>query len=419
MGLLDFVKSAGQFKVKTRERTLVDGEVALLTETAGSLFLLQMMVGSLFPVSHTYCGLRLGEFGIIVSEEYLLLDRFDAPMKKARTRGGVDSPIAEEFVSSFVTPTSEHDYEDESISTHDNNVRTCPLSDQYFNLSSSSADTDILTFPKVAPPIPSLHADANIAGLVQSRRRGFVSALDWGGGTVPSLGTRLREVILPLWIMGGGIIVREKFEQKFLKSSEAVQQRDAKIVVLKTKLEKAENEAVGVLSGQVSGLEYVRDGLKGKVMELESECERLRGQVEGEAKLKERFVAMQDAKVQRLVDRGSALDARLSELSYQVDSKIYSHMLTAVAGRRWIIGHGLRLAFMKCCQSLDYQTALEKARLPDFCKLQLVLEQVLLGKLWRLPLLLAQRDRKGVDHRAWLLQEVATSGRMIVPWPLP
>ncbi|GJR43105.1 hypothetical protein Tco_1311208 [Tanacetum coccineum] len=35
-------------------------------------------------------------------------------------------------------------------------------------------------------------------------------------------------------------------------------------------------------------------------------------------------------------------------------------MLTAVAGRRWIIGHGLRLAFMKCCQSLDYQTALGK-----------------------------------------------------------
>nr|GEU44238.1 transposase (putative), gypsy type [Tanacetum cinerariifolium] len=34
MGLLDFVKSANPFKVKVRERTLVEGEVPLLIETA-------------------------------------------------------------------------------------------------------------------------------------------------------------------------------------------------------------------------------------------------------------------------------------------------------------------------------------------------------------------------------------------------
>nr|GEX77799.1 hypothetical protein [Tanacetum cinerariifolium] len=120
------------------------------------------------------------------------------------------------------------------------------------------------------------------------------------------------------------ITIREKFEKKFTDSSKVIQQRDAKIVELRSKLEKAEGAAANVvklhrqvsqleatiiakveelaglsvknakLSRQVSGLESVRDGLKGKVVELVSEYERLRDQVEGEAKLKEQFMAIQD-----------------------------------------------------------------------------------------------------------------------------
>nr|GFB66156.1 transposase (putative), gypsy type [Tanacetum cinerariifolium] len=32
-------------------------------------------------------------------------------------------------------------------------------------------------------------------------------------------------------------------------------------------------------------------------------------------------------------------------------------MLTAIAGRRWVIGHGLRLAMMKCAESLKMRQA--------------------------------------------------------------
>ncbi|GKA72069.1 hypothetical protein Tco_0778285 [Tanacetum coccineum] len=35
-------------------------------------------------------------------------------------------------------------------------------------------------------------------------------------------------------------------------------------------------------------------------------------------------------------------------------------MLTAVTRRRWVIGHGLRLDFMTCCQSIEYQTAIAR-----------------------------------------------------------
>ncbi|GJT72689.1 hypothetical protein Tco_1031975 [Tanacetum coccineum] len=37
--------------------------------------------------------------------------------------------------------------------------------------------------------------------------------------------------------------------------------------------------------------------------------------------------------------------------------ELYPHMLTAIAGRRWVIRHGLRLAFMKCAESLELRQA--------------------------------------------------------------
>ncbi|GJV75989.1 hypothetical protein Tco_1507573 [Tanacetum coccineum] len=33
------------------------------------------------------------------------------------------------------------------------------------------------------------------------------------------------------------------------------------------------------------------------------------------------------------------------------DKELYPHMLTAIAGRRWVIGHDMRLAVMKCAES--------------------------------------------------------------------
>nr|GEW20597.1 hypothetical protein [Tanacetum cinerariifolium] len=48
---------------------------------------------------------------------------------------------------------------------------------------------------------------------------------------------------------------------------------------------------------------------------------------------------------------GSPGDARLDALSIDFNEELYPHMLTAIAGRRWVIGHGLRLAIMKCAES--------------------------------------------------------------------
>ncbi|GJT14407.1 hypothetical protein Tco_0861449 [Tanacetum coccineum] len=47
------------------------------------------------------------------------------------------------------------------------------------------------------------------------------------------------------------------------------------------------------------------------------------------------------------------IDARLDALSIDFDKELYPHMLTAIAGHRWVIMHGLRLAVMKYVESTE------------------------------------------------------------------
>ncbi|GKB84110.1 hypothetical protein Tco_0956382, partial [Tanacetum coccineum] len=133
MGFLDFVNSADPFKVKTDERTLAENEVPLLTETKD-------MVISHFPqsislVNHTIqneLSVNVGKRkkkvafaagstprkkarteGVIISDSRpatvgkspTALRRLIKQSSQAGTGSGSSTPAAEDFVSSFVTPT--------------------------------------------------------------------------------------------------------------------------------------------------------------------------------------------------------------------------------------------------------------------------------------------------------------------------
>nr|GFD11603.1 transposase (putative), gypsy type [Tanacetum cinerariifolium] len=50
-------------------------------------------------------------------------------------------------------------------------------------------------------------------------------------------------------------------------------------------------------------------------------------------------------------------DARLDALNIDFDEELYPHMLTAIVGRRWMIGRGLSLAVMKCGESTELRQA--------------------------------------------------------------
>nr|GEU79438.1 serpin-ZX-like [Tanacetum cinerariifolium] len=65
-----------------------------------------------------------------------------------------------------------------------------------------------------------------------------------------------------------------------------------------------------------------------------------------------------DEEDERVEQRCAEIDARLDAL---FDEELYPHTLTAIAGRRWVIGRGLRLAVMKYGESLELRQAFADA----------------------------------------------------------
>ncbi|GKD77476.1 hypothetical protein Tco_1340097 [Tanacetum coccineum] len=68
----------------------------------------------------------------------------------------------------------------------------------------------------------------------------------------------------------------------------------------------------------------------------------------------EEFKKYEDERVNSLC---TEMDARLDKLSVDFDEELYPHMLTAIAGRRWVIGYGLRLAVIKRAESSEIRRA--------------------------------------------------------------
>ncbi|GKB07571.1 hypothetical protein Tco_0835855, partial [Tanacetum coccineum] len=76
-------------------------------------------------------------------------------------------------------------------------------------------------------------------------------------------------------------------------------------------------------------------------------------QVTGEERIKATFEEFKKYEDDKVEQRCAEMEARLDKLSVDFDKELYSYMLTAIAGRCWVIGHGLRLIVMKCAESLE------------------------------------------------------------------
>nr|GEV52931.1 reverse transcriptase domain-containing protein [Tanacetum cinerariifolium] len=79
----------------------------------------------------------------------------------------------------------------------------------------------------------------------------------------------------------------------------------------------------------------------------------LQAQVTGEEKLKAAFEEFKKYEDDRVKKRCAKMDARMDALSINFDDELYPNMLTVIVGRRWVIGHGLRLAVIKCGESTE------------------------------------------------------------------
>ncbi|GJU55743.1 hypothetical protein Tco_1229457 [Tanacetum coccineum] len=111
-------------------------------------------------------------------------------------------------------------------------------------------------------------------------------------------------------------------------------------------------------------LAKVLESLRAKFLDLQlnnnqlsQQVSTLQAHVTCEERIKaifEEFKKYEDDKVEK---RCAEMDERLDALSIDFDEELYPHMLTAIAGHRWVIGRGLRLTIMKCAESIELRQA--------------------------------------------------------------
>nr|GEU68137.1 hypothetical protein [Tanacetum cinerariifolium] len=141
--------------------------------------------------------------------------------------------------------------------------------------------------------------------------------------------------------MGSQLRLRFEQEAKLLRKSVAqVARRDKRIHARELEIKNLE----ALLETMADMKKAAEDKSAGLIQELENI---------GEEKLKAAFKEFKRYKDDRVERRCAKLDARLDALSIDFDEELYPHMLRSIAGRRWVIGHGLRLAVMKCGESLE------------------------------------------------------------------
>nr|GEW04961.1 hypothetical protein [Tanacetum cinerariifolium] len=171
--------------------------------------------------------------------------------------------------------------------------------------------------------------------------------------------------------MGSQLRLRFKQEAKLLKKSVAqvarrdkrIQARENEIKNLETLLEaetdmkKAAEGKSAELSKELEILHALFSDLQVSNNRLSQQVSALQAQVTGKENLKAAFEEFKQYEDNRVEQRCAEMDARLDALSIDFDEELYLHMLTAIACRRWVIGHGLRLAVMKCGESTELRQA--------------------------------------------------------------
>ncbi|GKC87998.1 hypothetical protein Tco_1148647 [Tanacetum coccineum] len=69
----------------------------------------------------------------------------------------------------------------------------------------------------------------------------------------------------------------------------------------------------------------------------------------------------QDDKIKKVNDKLEKLDADVVAMVLHLEEKFYRYLLNIIAGRRWLLTHGMELAIAKCLNSTEYLSALGAA----------------------------------------------------------
>ncbi|GKC42350.1 hypothetical protein Tco_1060072 [Tanacetum coccineum] len=167
-----------------------------------------------------------------------------------------------------------------------------------------------------------------------------------------------------------GVLLRDKdakiarlkslVKEKETESAEVLRLRDQKDTdislldsrssYLKSALDDSQ-AACGEARNLISPLSSERDGLASEVSTLHSAFR----------DFKENMEAQQEEQAQELYNRVAELEAHVMDVSGRLEGEFYPAYLTVLAGRRWLLTHGMELVMVKCLKSPEYQGTLGHA----------------------------------------------------------
>ncbi|GJS97175.1 hypothetical protein Tco_0804143 [Tanacetum coccineum] len=124
---------------------------------------------------------------------------------------------------------------------------------------------------------------------------------------------------------------------------------------------KVREQEVADLDAQVTFAKSQGDNLADRVHELETSSIGLQEKVTAYENFIDQLEKFQDEKMREVNEKFDKLCADFVEMALHLEEKFYSHLLTTISGRQWLLTHGMKLAKTKCLNSTEYLSTLGEA----------------------------------------------------------
>ncbi|GKF04539.1 hypothetical protein Tco_0035207, partial [Tanacetum coccineum] len=135
---------------------------------------------------------------------------------------------------------------------------------------------------------------------------------------------------------------------------------DVKVADLAATVKVREQEAADS-DAMVRTVKLQKDRLVDQVRELETSSAGLQEKVSLYENCMSRLEKFQDEQMAVVHEKFNKLDVDFVETCLYLEERFYPHLLTTIAGRRWLLTYGMKLAVFKCLNSPEYLSALGEA----------------------------------------------------------
>nr|GEV41432.1 putative transposase (putative), gypsy type [Tanacetum cinerariifolium] len=158
--------------------------------------------------------------------------------------------------------------------------------------------------------------------------------------------------------------LKAQIDLKEAEAAEAIRLRAEALNFVTMK--KSLRDEVNIVSKHNTILKKERNALDVKVADLEASAVHelevasfgLQKKLSNYKNLTERLEKFQDAQLKVVNDKFDKLYVDFVEIALHLEERFYSHLLTTIFDRRWLLTHGIELAIAKCLHSPEYLSAL-------------------------------------------------------------